>query len=103
MGLNFPFSRGGRKKTSYPPPVPNPHRFEIVSAVQVGKALVAAVTYPDCTTFEGKKVIVFENMTKAELQSMWALDPHFAEGSKIIARVRPDQWVLALEIAELLR
>jgi len=51
--------------------------------------LIAEVQYPNCTNFEGKKILVFKGMTIRELATLDELDPHFYEDSKLIARFVP--------------
>jgi len=68
---------------------PNPKKFEITNIIEANDYLFAIVKYPNCTNYEGKKVILFENITKAELLAMNTLDPHFFPENKIIARFKP--------------
>lgn len=57
-------------------PNPNPKKFNIEVANQVGDYCICIIAYPDCTTFDGKKVLVFKdssiNIMKREI-----IDPHF--------------------------
>jgi hypothetical protein len=62
-------------------PNPNPKRFKI-EAVSVAKnkrsIVVVEATYPDCTTFEGRKIMVYE-APLARFAAVDELDPHFTE------------------------
>lgn len=64
---------------------PNPHRFELISSERHGNLHLCVVTYPDCTTYEGRKIIV----TKDDPNAMTSLDPHFVEGGPVVARFAP--------------
>lgn len=71
---------------------PNPARFNIKKAERVGRFLVAIVHYPDCRNYEGKKILVFENVTVSTLQKLTSLDPHFCDESghiSPVARFKP--------------
>ena len=73
-----------------PDPVdPRPDKFRIEHIDQHGDFVVALVNYPNCTTFKGQKIIVWEGATKDEVMRMSLIDPHFLESNKIIARFRP--------------
>lgn len=70
-------------------PAPNPTRFRIIQAVQMGTYVVAKVLYPDCTNYEGMKIMVFSNTTVSALRRLKVLDPHFCRGTGPIARFEP--------------
>jgi len=73
-----------------PDPVdPKPDKFSIEHIEEHGDFVVALVNYPNCTTFKGQKVIVWEGVTKDEVMRMSLIDPHFLDSNKIIARFRP--------------
>jgi len=64
---------------------PNPYNFKILSNLGSNNNLhLLKVHYPDCTTFDGVKIILI----KGSLPSK-KLDPHFLEDNDIIARFRP--------------
>lgn len=75
--------------TSQTAPNPNPHRFQIRWIKEYADVTVAQVYYPDCTTFDGEKILVFAGRCAARVRALKKLDPHFTEDSEIIARVRP--------------
>ncbi len=86
-----------------PDPVdPRPDRFRIKRLEQHGNHVVGLVNYPNCTTFSGDKIIVWEDVTKDEVMRMSLIDPHFLEGNKIIARFRPTNqgWAYAVFLAK---
>ena len=74
-----------------PDPNPDPRNFRIQKTEAVGRYLGALIRYPDCTNFEGDKVIVFEDMDHQSLVARAEIDPHFKEDGQIIARFKPDQ------------
>lgn len=74
-------------------PNPNPINFNIMSTVELEDTgyLIAIIEYPDCTNFEGIKLLVFNNMTAEKLKSLPEIDPHFSEeANSPIARFKPD-------------
>ena len=89
-------------KPAAPPPLPNPNpeRFNIIKHEQVGGYLCVLVNYPDCTNFEGNKIMVYEGVTVHQLQWQSSLDPHFSDNGNYhspIARFVPteDGWKMA--------
>ncbi len=60
-------------------PFLDPKNFNILETARVGNGLIALVHYPGTTTFEGNKVLVFDNVTPNQLRSAKTLDPHFCE------------------------
>lgn len=62
-------------------PNPNPKNFRI-EAVSVSKnkrsIVVVEAVYPDCTTFGGRKIMVYE-APLARFAAVDELDPHFTE------------------------
>jgi len=86
---------------------PKPHNFEIIKSQQYDRNyLVALIKYPDCTNFEGHKILVMQNMPQARLYTFVRIDPHFClcDALELIARFRPTPtgWKLACEFAEML-
>lgn len=72
---------------------PNPWKFTIHEIWQYKHATVAIIDYPNCTNFEGSKVIVFRGQQRDALLKAEQIDPHFYQKSttlSIIARFRPD-------------
>jgi hypothetical protein len=94
MGLNL-FSSG-----NYEPPNPNPRDFEILWVLETDDYLLAKVRYPQCTTFDGEKLLLFKGLRTEWLYSLKVLDPHFYSESNLVARFKPDDegLKLAMEI-----
>jgi hypothetical protein len=56
---------------------PNPKKFMISRIQSIGNFLIAEVFYSDCTNFEGRKILVFKDISRLQLESLKELDPHF--------------------------
>lgn len=85
-------------------PNPNPEVFEFIRIQALGQNVVVEVKYPNCTNFEGRKIMVYLNTTIKKLSSLTSLDPHFAGKKDIIspfARFEPTDkgWHAAIQIA----
>lgn len=62
------------------------------------------IIYPDCTNYEGKKVMIFRGSSD-ELKRRTIIDPHFFEdNTSTIARFEPTEsgWLVALETAKII-
>ena len=95
-----------KSNTYQNPENPNPTNFEFVRSQQVGTRLVVEVRYPNCTNYEGRKIMVYDNTNIHKLCREDKLDPHFCDNSKHsspIARFEPTErgWNLALKFAQL--
>ena len=90
------------EETKVSPVDPNPARFKILKTRQYSKKVVVLLEYPNCTNFEGNKILVFEDTTIKEIVNMKEIDPHFHESSKLIARFRPTKvgWDMAKKFAK---
>lgn len=79
---------------------PNPSNFKILEVLHIGRYFVSEIKYPDCYNFEGRKVLLntFDPRNKS------TLDPHFEQGSGILARFEPsvEGWELAKKCAKIL-
>lgn len=78
MGVGVRMSAGdpGSRPVS---PNPDPANFTVVRCRSVGPNCVAEVIYPGCTTYEGRKVLVYKGVTSDDLMAARRLDPHFHE------------------------
>lgn len=71
-------------------PNPDPANFVIEKIEQAGRFVIVLARYPDCTNFEGRKVMVYEDQTVERIRRRKRLDPHFADSSDApAARFRP--------------
>lgn len=72
---------------------PDPQNFKILKEEAVNGYLILLVEYPNCTNFEGRKLMVYKgfNSSAALLKlNKGELDPHFARSAgSPIARFRP--------------
>ncbi|KKN61020.1 hypothetical protein LCGC14_0526450 [marine sediment metagenome] len=84
-------------------PNPDPTNFQILKTHWAGDYLAAEVFYPDCTNYEGRKILVY-NSNKRKIYKAKFLDPHFCEGDHIspIARFEPTGfgWDMALMLID---
>lgn len=86
-------------------PNPDPRNYVIKDFQQVGKYLVVLIHYPDCTNFEGKKILVFKNITIKKLRCQGIIDPHFFPDHKICSPIArfvptPDGWQMAIRMCK---
>ena len=88
-------------------PNPDPYKFEIKRVKEYGIFCVVEVVYPNCTTFEGKKILVIKDSNEKEIRALKVLDPHFCEKSaiNIFARFKPTMggFSIACSVADALR
>ena len=93
-----------RETTKVFAPNPDPVKFNVHATLQVGRHTVAKVTYPDCTNYEGEKILLYLCTTSVQILSMDILDPHFDDNEEILspfARFEPtdDGWDIAVKVA----
>lgn len=79
---------------------PDPKRFVIKSSQRIGSYYVALIQYPNCTNYEGNKLLLM----CADPHNQKEIDPHFMEGGIILARFEPTKWgaKAAKELAKLM-
>lgn len=57
--------------------------------------LVVEIEYPDCTNYEGRKILYFEDCTMDQLLAQGPIDPHFSDSREFrspSARFEPTPW-----------
>lgn len=71
-----PVTRASKKSTT-----PDAENYEIIKFQRVGKHVVLKVLYPNCShcSYEGHKVMVYLNISEAEMVSWRVMDPHFTD------------------------
>ncbi len=84
-------------------PNPDPKNFEIVRSERHGSFLLVEVIYPDCTNYEGRKILLYEGVTLERLMDQGSIDPHFSENPNFaspIARFVPTEegWDMARQV-----
>lgn len=90
---------------------PDPKKFNILRAIQIGTYLLVEVVYEGCTNFEGKKIMLYKNTTLSALEEQGknvGIDPHFCDKAEYIspsARFIPTEegWQDASYVALLLQ
>lgn len=88
-------------------PNPDPANYKIVKAKEIGNFLIVMLNYPDCTNYEGNKILLFQGVTLIGLVNQKYIDPHFFKDKKYaspIARFVPDEkgWDMAETLAKVL-
>lgn len=78
---------------------PNPRNYEVLRERNIGHLFVSEVKYPNCTNYEGHKILVTERSVRGRSE----LDPHFTADSDIIARFVPNDegWSMAVDFAKM--
>jgi len=89
------------EKPVYVLPNPNPKNFIVRMEKKVGSFLILLVSYPECTNYEGNKILVFRDVTLDQLKAQGVIDPHFSQNDVVhspVARFEPTQrgWDFAL-------
>ena len=82
-------------------PNPKPDNFNINVIHTVGKFVVLDITYKDCTNFEGRKILVYEDVNFMTLKMSTNIDPHFSDNPNYIspvARFRPTNRGIAMAL-----
>ena len=89
------------------PPLPtkkdytaDPNNWKIVKSKELHGFLVLKLQYPDCTNYEGNKILVFKGVTLIDVVNQRLIDPHFFKDSKFkspVARFEPTEegWRMA--------
>lgn len=67
------------------PPNPNPNRYNVLRYVEEGNWLLIEVQYPDCTTYEGRKILLYYQTTYKRLKAQKSIDPHFSNNTTMIS------------------
>lgn len=72
---------------------PDPKKYKILQYLQKNHYLLVIVFYPNCTNFEGLKVMVYEHIHSVEeliQRTNGKLDPHFSkEDISPVERFKP--------------
>ena len=90
----------------FPNPDPNNFRIEVIRPC--GEFVALCVVYPDCTNYEGRKILVFKDShEKFHGVHVGTLDPHFCDQghSSPVARFEPTDrgWQMAIRFMEMMR
>lgn len=93
MGIKI-FSSSVYDGTNVVLPNPDPANYEILGSEQYGNYLLVQIKYPNCTTFEGIKILVYKDITIHKLRRQKIIDPHFSNNKQFyspIARFVPTE------------
>jgi hypothetical protein len=68
---------------------PRADKYKIESSIQVGKNLVLIIVYKNCTNYEGKKVLVYKDISQDRLMEInnRLIDPHFSDNPNFVSPV----------------
>ena len=86
------------KSPNYPNPDPN--NYKVIRAYEYNNKLIIEIKYLDCTNYEGRKILFYEDCTLVKLLAQKSIDPHFSENKKFFsptARFEPTErgWCMA--------
>ena len=73
---------------------PDPKNFNIIKHTKIGRFLIVKINYPNCTNYEGDKILVYEDISIEILRQKEELDPHFCDNDKCLsplARFEPTE------------
>ncbi len=82
---------------------PDPSNWHIIKYEMVSCYTVAKIHYPNCTNFEGDKILVLMNVNILGMKKHgYKLDPHFNPEGPVIARFKPTAlgWADAIYFAK---
>ena len=66
---------------------PDPAKYTIIAAEENGDYLIVKLNYPNCTNFEGNKILVFKGVRLLTLVNQKLIDPHFFKDKKYAAPI----------------
>lgn len=83
---------------------PDSSRYRIDTFKKIDKFLIVWIVYPNCTNYEGQKILVYQNIEMRDLLNQKLVDPHFSNNTKYhspIARFVPtnEGWEMAKRFA----
>jgi hypothetical protein len=85
---------------------PDPTKWSIIKSKNIGEFLIVLINYPNCTNYEGNKILIYDNsVTIEDLYKQKLIDPHFSNNKEYyspICRFRPDKtgWKMAVSFCE---
>lgn len=90
------FDKTGEEKNL---PNPNPNNWELIRHKQIGDFLIVELKYLDCVNYEGRKIMIYHNVTIDKLKEQKLVDPHFSGNNQFyspIGRFEPTQrgWIM---------
>lgn len=87
---------------------PDPNNYQIIKAEEENGYLIVKIKYPNCTNYEGEKILVYKNMTLIKLVNQKIIDPHFFNDNNYaspIARFVPTDfgWEIAQKLIRVIK
>jgi len=82
---------------------PDPKEYIVRHAYEIEGNLVLEIDYPSCTNYEGKKILVYKDITFDELmaKNKQVIDPHFSDNQDYVSPiVRIEPTALGMSIAK---
>lgn len=70
-----------------PLPNPNPKNYKILDHISIGEYIILKIKYLDCVNFEGKKILVYRNVSIEKIKNQKLIDPHFSQNTKFISPI----------------
>ena len=84
---------------------PDPLNFQILQYEEIEHFVIVLVRYPECSNFEGRKILVFGNVSAETIKNLDSIDPHFCNSDahlSPVARFVPTHtgWEYAVQFCE---
>ena len=88
-------------------PNPDPYNWILNMSLEGDGYLLVDITYPDCKNYEGRKIMLYENVTVEQLEKQKTIDPHFSSNKRFyspIARFEPTKrgWDMGKKFIDML-
>lgn len=61
--------------------------YRIIKCKKIENFLILFINYPNCTNFEGNKILVYINCTIDDLYTQGSIDPHFSDNENYISPI----------------
>jgi hypothetical protein len=61
--------------------------YRIIKSKKIDNFLILFINYPNCTNFEGNKILVYINSTIDDLYTQRSIDPHFSDNKNYISPI----------------
>jgi hypothetical protein len=87
-------------------PNPDPNNYKLVQVDEYKGYTIVKLRYPDCTNYEGNKILVF-HAKLLDLVNQKSIDPHFFQDNRFhspIARFvpTPEGWQMAVDFVQMI-
>jgi hypothetical protein len=80
---------------------PDPANYVILETYDIFGMLIVKIRYPNCTNYEGVKLLAYVDVTLEQLKKQKLIDPHFSNNPNFIspvARFEPTERGLEMAI-----